>query len=183
MPSMFAAKLACLPLVLAACAGSGFQSAGASSEGSPSPATQPRPATTMPAPASPGAASPSIASTFCPGRTWPPHPLGGVPGITAVSTDRATVQITNGTDRTYYYRVSGWEPVQFETCRAWGELERQRGPILPGAAESVMVDTAWRQAGIRVTIAFWEQPCGEACAVNPVAAMVVDLSPVEPASS
>ena len=60
-----------------------------------------------------------------PGRTWPPYPLGGIPGITAVSTDRATVEITNRTGRTYYYRVSGWELDQFETCRGGGSPSRE----------------------------------------------------------
>ena len=57
--------------------------------------------------ASPGISSADASPSFCAGRTWPPYPIGGVEGITAISTDQATVEITNGTDRTYYYRVSG----------------------------------------------------------------------------
>ena len=45
-----------------------------------------------------------------------------------------------------------------------------------------MVDPAWLQAGFRVTIALWDKPCGEDCARGPVAAMVVEISPREPAS-
>lgn len=125
----------------------------------------------------------SSPASFCPGRTWPPYPLHGVPGITVVSTDRATVEITNRTDRTYYYRVSGWELAQFETCQGLGELERQRGPIAPGATERVMVDPGWQQAGLRVTVALWDRPCGEACTREPIAATIVELSPLEPAAS
>ena len=73
----------------------------------------------MPTATAAALSSPSSPPTFCPGRTWPPYPLGGIPGITAVSTDRATVEITNRTGRTHYYRVSGWELDQFETCRGW----------------------------------------------------------------
>lgn len=171
----FAVWLACLPLALAACAGTASPSAAPPSASGPS--VEGPPATAS------AASSPSSPPTFCPGRTWPPYPLGGIPGITAVSTDRATVEIANRTGRTYYYRVSGWELDQFETCRAFGELERQRGPIAPSATELVMVDPGWQQAGLRVTVALWDKPCSEACDSEPVAAMVVELSPVEPGAS
>ena len=46
-----------------------------------------------------------------------------------------------------------------------------------------MVDPGWQQAGLRVTVALWGKPCGEACAREPVAALVVELSPLEPAAS
>ena len=141
-----------------------------------------RPSLVTPAAEPEAASSPSAPPTFCPGRTWPPYALGGIPGITAVSTDRATVEITNHTGRTYYYRVSGWELAQFETCRAFGELERQRGPIRAGATESVMVDPVWQQAGLRFTVALWDKPCGEACTSEPLGAIVVELSPLEPAN-
>ena len=130
--------------------------------------------------ASPGPQSPDSSPTFCAGRTWPPYPLGGVEGITAISTDQATVEIANGTDRTYYYRVAGWEPTQFETCRALAELEVQRGPIAPGATERVTVFPDWRESGVQVTVAFWEERCGEACNREPFTAIPVELSRVEP---
>ena len=144
-----------------------------------------------PAPASPTAAvSPSISTslsaappTFCPGRTWPPYKLGGIPGITAISTDRATIEITNITGQTWYYRVSGWGLDQFETCRALGEVEVQRGPIAGGATERVMLQGNWEQMNVPMTIAFWEKPCGEACRTEPIAAMQVVRSPLEPAAS
>jgi hypothetical protein len=137
-----------------------------------------------PAPATCGD-PPSAASspTFCAGRTWPPYSMGDVPGITAVSTDLATIEITNRTGRTVYYRVSGWQPGQFETCRALGEIEVQGGPIAASGTEVVKVDAGWQQAGIPVTIAFWDRRCGEGCSSEPVAAMTVELSPLEPASS
>lgn len=175
-----AASIACLSLALAACAGGGSGSAGAS-HADPSLGTQSAAAATTPR--TPESLTPFLASTFCPGRTWPPYRLRAVAGVTAVSTDQATVEITNRTGRTYYYRVSGWEPAQFETCRALGELERQRGPIASGATEAVMVDPAWQQAGLRVTVALWDRPCGEGCDREPIAAMVVELSPLEPGSS
>jgi hypothetical protein len=127
--------------------------------------------------------SPAASQTFCPGRTWPPYPVGGFPGLEAASIDRATVAITNGTGMTWYYRVSGWQPAEFETCRALAELEVVRGPIAPGATERVTVDPTWRQAGVPVTIAFWDEPCGEGCQREPVAAIGVELSALEPAAS
>lgn len=167
-----------LALGLAACAG---PSSPSESSAIPTPDVQ-SPGKSASA-ALPADASPSPSPTFCPGRTWPPYPVGGVPGITAVSADRATVEITNHTGRTIYYRVSGWEPDQCETCRAVGEVEVQRGPLAPGSTERVMVDAGWHQAGVPVTVAKWDGPCGEACAREPVGAMVVPLSPVEPAAS
>ncbi len=99
------------------------------------------------------------------------------------SADRATVEITNRTDRTYYYRVSGWQIDQFETCRALGEIEAQRGPIAPGTTERVIIDVSWWQMGVPVTVALWGRPCGEACTREPIAAAKVELSPLEPAAS
>ncbi len=46
-----------------------------------------------------------------------------------MSRDRATIEIANHSDRTYSYRVTGWQPAQFETCRALGEQQVQEGPI------------------------------------------------------
>jgi hypothetical protein len=46
-----------------------------------------------------------------------------------------------------------------------------------------MVHPEWQQEGVRVTVALWDKLCGEACIREPLAAMVVELSPVEPASS
>jgi hypothetical protein len=37
------------------------------------------------------ASSPSLAAANCPGDSWPPYDLGGIPGIAARSIDRATV--------------------------------------------------------------------------------------------
>jgi len=97
--------------------------------------------------------------------------------------DRATIEITNRTAQTIYYRVSGWEPDQLETCRVLSEIEVVRGPLAPGATERVMIDLGWQQAGVPVTVAVWDRACGEACAREPIGAMVVPLSPVEPAAS
>jgi hypothetical protein len=131
----------------------------------------------------PGATASSGAPTFCPGRTWPPYPLGGIPGISAVSTDRATIEIVNRTGRTVYYRVSGWQLGQYETCQGLGEIEVQGGPIVSGATEVVKIDPGWQPAGIPVTIGFWAEVCGEACHREPNAAMTVELSPLEPPAS
>lgn len=167
-----------LALGIAACAG----------PSSPS-ATSTIPAPDVPTPAESASAvpkasaSPDPAPAFCPGRTWPPYAVGEVPGITAVSVDRATIEITNHTGQTVYFRVSGWKPDQFETCRALGEVEVVRGPLGPGDTERVMVDAGWQGAGVSVTVAFWDGPCGEACAREPIRSMVVPLSPVEPAAT
>lgn len=97
--------------------------------------------------------------------------------------DHATIQITNRTTQTIYYRVSGWEPDQFETCRALGEIEVARGPLAPGATERVTVDPGWQEGSVPVTVAVWDRACGEACARAPIGALVVPLSPIEPPAS
>ncbi len=172
-----AATITGLAIALAACGGPIAPSA--------TPAVPSRPFTSAPGESADTAVaiSPSPSPMFCAGRSWPPYPLGGMAGLTARSVDRATIEITNHTAKTIYYRVSGWQFDQFETCRALGEIEVQRGPLDPGATERVMVDPGWQQAGVAVTLALWDRPCGEACSREPVGAMVVPLSPLEPAAS
>ncbi|MEW6223091.1 MAG: hypothetical protein AB1627_00530 [Chloroflexota bacterium] len=136
-------------------------------------------------PTSSGHASPSAApSTSCPGRSWPPYRLGSIPGLAASSRDRATIEITNRTDRTYYYRVAGWQPDQFETCRALGEEAVEEGPIAAGSTMRVMIGAFADRLEVPITVAFWTEPCREGCQRDaPIAAMVVARSPLEPAAS
>lgn len=101
-----------------------------------------------------------------------------------MSRDRATIEIVNHSDRTYYYRVAGWQPAQFETCRALGEQEVQEGPIAPGATVQVMIVAFADRMDVPIAVAFWDQPCGEGCQrAAPIAAMLVARSPLEPAAS
>jgi hypothetical protein len=122
--------------------------------------------------------------TFCAGRTWPPYASAGLPGLTARSRDRATIEITNATGRTYYYRVAGWEAAKFETCEALGEEEVEEGPIAPGSTVQVSIVAFMDRPDVPVTVAFWDKPCGEGCQRDaPAAALVVERSALEPASS
>jgi hypothetical protein len=142
-------------------------------------------------PSPPVVASPSVLSspsgappTFCAGRSWPPYQLVGIPGITATARDRATIDITNRTDRTYYYRVAGWQPAQFETCRALGEEEVEEGPIAPGATVHVGIVAFADRTDVPITVAVWDTQCGEACQRGaPIGAMLVERSPLQPAAS
>jgi hypothetical protein len=63
------------------------------------------------------------------------------------------------------------------------ESEVERGPIAPGATERVTLGQLAERIGVPVTIAFWDQPCGEACQRAPIAALLVVRSLEEPASS
>ena len=139
---------------------------------------------------SPGAVAPSLAPSppfavqpNCPGDRWPPYDLGGVPGITARSFDRATVQLANRTGQTWYYRVAGWQVEQVETCRGLVESEVERGPIAPGATIQLTLGAFVGRMEVPITIAFWDRRCGEACSRAPVAAMELVRSPEEPGSS
>jgi len=129
--------------------------------------------------------SPSVARpTFCAGRTWPPYQLGGIPGISVRARDRATIEITNRTDRTYYYRVAGWQPAQFETCRALGEEEVEEGPIAPGATVRVGIVAFADRTDVPIIVAIWDTQCGEGCQrAAPIAAILVERSPLQPAAS
>ena len=61
--------------------------------------------------------------------------------MTAVSTDRQTIELTNRTDRTWYFTVAGWQLDQFETCPALGEYVVVRGPIAPGTTPTRLMST------------------------------------------
>jgi hypothetical protein len=109
--------------------------------------------------------------------------MNGIPGITARSLDRATIQLTNHTAQRWYYRVAGWEVLQLETCSGLVESEVERGPI---AAETTVQTTLGMFVGameVPITIAFWDRPCGEACSRAPVAAVQLERSPDEPGTS
>lgn len=103
--------------------------------------------------------------------------------MTATSIDRATVEIVNGTSRTYYYRVAAWQPEQFETCRGLLESEIERGPLDPGTTVRVMLAAFVERPDVPISIAFWDKPCGEGCQHAPVAAILVARSPVTPGAS
>ena len=167
-----------LALVLASCSAPPLPADDSPSVASPPIAGSASPATL--ATDSPEPPLRAASPTSCAGRTWPPYRLGEVVGLAVDSTHRATIEITNRATLTYYYRVAGWEPAQFETCRALAEVEAQRGPIAPGATERVAIDPNWWQSGVPVTVAFWDEPCGEGCQREPFAATQVELSPVEP---
>jgi len=130
-------------------------------------------------------ASASVAPpTFCAGRTWPPYQLVGIPGIEAKARDSATIEITNLTDRTYYYRVAGWQPAQFETCPAFGAEEVEEGPITPGATVRVGIVAFADQMDVPIIVAVWDTPCGEGCQrAAPIGAMLVERSPLQPGAS
>jgi hypothetical protein len=128
--------------------------------------------------------SPSIAPTFCAGTSWPPYQLVGIPGIEAKARDSATIEITNRTDRTYYYRLAGWQLTQFETCRALGEEEVQEGPIGPGATVHAGIVAFADRTDVPIIVAIWDTRCGEGCQrAAPIAAMLVARSPLQPAAS
>ena len=178
----FGCWLAGLTLLLAAC------SAPVVPPASPSPTFESPTAgsvspDTGPSDTPPPGDSPAASPTFCPGRTWPPYPLGGIEGISAVSTDRQTIEIRSRTDRTWYYTVAGWQLDQFETCLAFGEYEVSRGPIDQGTTVRVLVDADWWHLGVPVTVGFWDERCGEACNREPIAALALELSPVVPIAS
>ena len=122
--------------------------------------------------------------TFCPGGTWPPYLLGRIPGVTATSRDRATIEITNRADRTYHYRVAGWHLDQFETCRALGEQVVEEGPIAPGTTVLVTIVAFKDRIDVPIIVAMWDKPCGEGCQrAAPIGALLVARSPLEPAAS
>jgi hypothetical protein len=130
-----------------------------------------------------GPSPPFAAEVNCPGDRWPPYDMDGIPGITARSLDRATIQLANRTVQKWYYRIAGWQVLQLDTCRGLVEQEVERGPIAPGATIQTTLPAFAGRMDVPITIAFWDQPCGEACRRAPVAAMELVRSPEEPGTS
>ena len=122
-------------------------------------------------------ATTSAAGLDCPERPWPKIGLGGLPGMTATSLDLARIELHNGTGRQYSFRVDAWEHARLETCDALLAQEIVRGPIAAGDTFEFRVGVPFH---IPVTIAFWDQRCGEACVAEPFAAMLVTRSPERP---
>jgi len=106
--------------------------------------------------------------------------MGTIPGITVTSPDAGTLEIANHTDRTYYYSLSRWEMEQYLMCTGLGELNIENGPVAPGETAHVQFFGNPAQGAVRLTVAFWDKPCGESCQREPVVAMPVTLSPVVP---
>ena len=97
--------------------------------------------------------------------------------MTARSLDVARIELHNGTGRQYSFRVDTWQRGRLETCEALIEQEVVRGPIAAGETFEFLVDVPF---DVPVTVAFWEQPCGEACDDDPFAALLVTRSPEQP---
>lgn len=120
------------------------------------------------------------AGLTCPGDHWPPARLSGIAGIRAVTLDRAAVEITNNTDRTWYFQLSAWEVDRLESCVGPVPLEIERGPLRPGAVIRTSLSLVLDRPDLPVTIAFWDAPCGEACNRQPEHPMLIARSLVEP---
>jgi hypothetical protein len=110
----------------------------------------------------------------------PPQDTGGIPGITAKSLDRATVEIVNGSDRSYFIRTAGWELKQYGSCRAWNERDLEEGPLATGTTHRSGLMELSEKLEVPVTILFWKRPCVGNCHRDPIAVMEVERSPVEP---
>jgi len=121
---------------------------------------------------------PEAGAPGCPDRPWAGVGLAGLAGMTAVSRDSGRIELRNGTDRAYSFRVNTWEWAQLVQCEsALTTSEVMRGPI--GAGETVQIDVN-APFDVPVTIAFWKERCGEACEAPPFAAMRVARSPLPP---
>ena len=120
----------------------------------------------------------------CAGDVWPPFGApGSMAGVTARSTDQATVEIDNRTGRIYYFRMSGWEVAQLESCRGLVELEVVRGPLAPRGVSSADLGYLVDRVGVPITIGIWTERCGEDCRREPSAVLLVPRSTCEPAAS
>lgn len=118
------------------------------------------------------------AGRSCPGeRPWPGISLDGIDGMTATSRDQSRIELHNGTDRPYSYRVNTWEWYPPGTCGELVDKEVVRGRIPAGKTLPLDVYVPFE---FPVTIAFWEGLCGEACDADPFAAMLVTRSPERP---
>lgn len=74
-------------------------------------------------------------------------------------------------------------PERFETCTGLVESEIERGPIAADSTVRTILGEFAGRLDVPITIAFWEEPCGEGCQRAPVAALVVVRSPLAPGAS
>jgi hypothetical protein len=100
-----------------------------------------------------------------------------VPGITVRAIDKRHTEITNATNRTYYYRVSAWHSDLLACGFGVTESEFQRGPIASGETVEVGEGSAPR---LPIAVGIWDQMCGEACSSPPIGWMFVPVSSIEP---
>ncbi len=111
--------------------------------------------------------------------TPPPYEaLRPVPGISVRVIDKAHFEVTNATDRDYYFKVIGWTTEDNLVCG--------RGVIGHDGFGSPVPSRATVEAGggstveIPVTVAIWDRPCGDGCNDRAVGEIVVPISMVEP---
>ena len=143
-----------------------------------------RPDAALSAAPSPSAAlsSPVAAATFCPGVLWPPYEFVGIPGITVSSVDRATVEVANGTAGSTTTASRGGSPSGSRRA-ARSRSPRSNGELAAGNTVRVTLGQLGDLMDVPITIAFWDEPCGEDCQRAAVAATLITRSAVEPASS
>ncbi len=111
----------------------------------------------------------------CADWTLPPSVgLATVSGLSVRSIDRAHVQITNTTRRTYYLRVRDWQPALLVCGWRLISEEMAEGPIALG--ETLVVGVG----GSAVTVEIWDRPCGEGCVRPPIGFVLVPMSSLEP---
>lgn len=95
-----------------------------------------------------------------------------------IAIDRLHAQIINSTSQTYYYRISRWPTEQLVCGFGRHEQDLQDGPI--AATETVEFSES-STPDTPVTVAIWDEPCGEGgCDGPPMGLYVVPISTVEP---
>lgn len=150
------------------------------SPGANGPGPSPRPTTAAGEPEG----SPEFgAGITCAGDRWPPADLSGIEGIRVRSLDRATVEIANDTNLTWYYVLSGWEVARLESCVGLLPIEIERGPLPSRTIIRTSLGLVFDRPDLPITIAFWDAPCGEACIRRPEHPLLIERSLAQPASS
>ena len=111
--------------------------------------------------------------------TPPPYDaLAPVPGISIQVIDKAHFEVTNATNRDYYFEVVTWSTEDNLVCgRGVTGHDSFGSPVPPG--QTVEVDGG-STVDFPVTVAIWDYPCGEACSDPPIGELVVPISMVEP---
>ena len=116
----------------------------------------------------------------CPDSTWPPFDVPRPAGISAVATDSRHVDITSHLASRVYFRLSSWQVLQQHTCRGIVQNENVSGPLEPGQIFTADITVAGDDPTRPLTLAIWDQACGEGCHRPPDAALLVPPSLVQP---
>jgi len=101
-----------------------------------------------------------------------------VPGVAVHAVDTAHFEITNSTDRDYYFKAIAWSTDDNLACgRGVNGHDVFNGRISAGMTTQGVGGST---PEVPMTVAIWPEPCGDGCTEPSVGDFVIPISTVEP---